>query len=158
MSCSKEGEKLLGDPWELGAELTDLARDQAEWSQATFGSDEVRGPAGPLKHIAREVLTELLGIPRVVVDEALAYARHSEELLSRQQEYADLFILILDASRRAKVKPTDLVRLSRQKMIVNKARSWPKSQDPNAEVEHVRDGEVSGAGSDDAPICPEAGT
>lgn len=42
--------------------------EQAAWSQATFGADDVRGPDGPAKHLAREVLTEILGIDREDVD------------------------------------------------------------------------------------------
>jgi hypothetical protein len=32
-----------------------FAKEQAEWSRATFGSDTERGPVGPLKHLAKEV-------------------------------------------------------------------------------------------------------
>src|SRR5688500_7375797 len=55
--------------------------DQAEWSQATFGSDDERGPIGALKHLAKEAVE--------------AQAAPDDE-----EEYADCLLLILDAARR----------------------------------------------------------
>ena len=54
-------------------------------------------------------------------------------------ELADCLILLLDASRRAGVKPLPLIKAAQAKMKVNKARAWPKpvSDEP---VEHVREG------------------
>ena len=40
---------------EAGQTFLEFARLQAEWSQATFGTDAERGPIGPLKHLAKEV-------------------------------------------------------------------------------------------------------
>ena len=104
---------------EAGEVLYDLARDQSEWSQATFGTDAERGPMGALKHLERE-------------------AREAQENPTEPEEYADCFLLILDAARRAGIKPTELMRHALAKMEINKARSWPKptSDEP---VEHIKD-------------------
>ncbi len=95
-----------------------LVRDQAEWSQATFGTDAERGPLGALKHLEKE-------------------AREAQANPSDITEYADCLLLILDAARRAKIKPLELVKAAQAKLLVNEARIWPKpvSDEP---VEHVR--------------------
>lgn len=104
---------------ELGDKLSDLCRTQSEWSQATFGTDAERGPIGALKHLKKEC------------DECLAKPDDREE-------YADLLILVLDASRRAGIKPMQLIELAQAKIEVNKKRQWPKptSDEP---VEHIRE-------------------
>ena len=101
--------------------FTDLIRDQADWSQATFGSDSERGPMGALKHLEKEAreCQEAVGTPEL------------------REELADCLLLLLDASRRAGIKPTQLVEAAQAKMVKNKERTWPKptSDEP---VEHVR--------------------
>jgi hypothetical protein len=103
---------------EAGELLRDLAGDQAEWSQKTFGSDKDRGPIGALRHLEKE-------------------AREAAENPTDPMEYADCFLLILDAARRAGIKPMELMKHAAAKMEINKARTWPKptSDEP---VEHVR--------------------
>ena len=102
--------------------------DQAEWSRATFGSDEERGPMGPLKHLAREVLTELLGIERDKVIGILAYAVEWPEALRSPVEYADLLFLLFDSARRAGLTPESLIATANQKLAVNRARKWDRPQ------------------------------
>lgn len=109
---------MFGVIVELGDKLSDLCREHSQWSQATFGSDSERGPAGPLKHLKKEC------------DEALANP-------SDKTEYADLFILVLDASRRAGIKPMQLIELAQAKLEVNKKRAWPAGNADEA-VEHIR--------------------
>ena len=103
---------------ELGESLADLASDQAEWSQETFGSDRDRGPLGALRHLEKE-------------------AGEAQAKPDDLDEYADCFLLILDAARRAGMRPINLIRHAQQKMKVNRARTWPKptSDEP---VEHIR--------------------
>lgn len=110
-----------GKTIDLGEALEDLAEDQAEWSQATFGKDVDRGPIGALRHLELEA------------GEAIAAAINGINL---EEELADCFLLILDASRRHGLTPPQLLRVAREKMAVNKSRSWPK---PIADqpVEHV---------------------
>ena len=110
---------MVADDWMmLGAELEELAEDQSEWSQATFGSDQQRGPVGPLKHLEKE-------------------AREAAANPSDVSEYADCLLLLLDASRRAGITPLELVRAGAAKMQTNKVRRWgtPTADGP---VEHVR--------------------
>lgn len=90
----------------------------SEWSQATFGKDEVRGPEGPLRHLAKEV------------QEALADPKNPEE-------YADLVFLAFDAARRAGVTYYGLLEAVFLKLKKNKTRQWgpPSATEP---TEHIR--------------------
>ena len=98
----------------------DLVQDQAEWSQETFGKDSERGPIGALKHLSMEA------------QEAVE-AVGSDKL---NMELADCFLLILDASRRAGLKPMQLVEVAQAKMKINRGRQWPKPTDDEP-VEHI---------------------
>lgn len=92
--------------------------DHAAWSQETFGDDTVRGPQGPLKHMIKEV-NECLKDPKNI------------------EEYADLLLLWVDATRRAGFSPIAMIQAARAKLNRCKEREWPK---PSADepVEHVR--------------------
>jgi hypothetical protein len=100
------------------SEFHALAIDQAEWSQATFGPDERRGPIGALKHLEKE-------------------AREAQQDPCDPYEFADCLLLVLDAARRAGINASELIQFAEAKMAINKERTWPKptSDEP---VEHVR--------------------
>ncbi len=91
---------------------------QAEWSQATFGTDAERGPTGPLKHLAKEV-QECLDKPDDI------------------EEFADLLFLVFDATRRAGFTYDGLVQAAFVKLAKNKQRKWGKASSDEP-VEHVR--------------------
>jgi len=91
---------------------------QAAWSQAVFGSDAVRGPIGPLKHLAKEAV------------EAQA---NPADLM----EYVDCLFLTFDATRRAGLTYEQLLAGAWEKLEVNKARTWATPTTDGA-VEHVR--------------------
>jgi hypothetical protein len=69
---------------ELGMNLLNVYLSQMTWSQATFGSDEVRGPIGALRHLEKE-------------------AKEAQDATGDIVEYADCLLLLLDASRRGGV-------------------------------------------------------
>lgn len=92
---------------EIGDRLTDLAGDVSKWSQDTFGTDSERGPVGSLCHLEKE-------------------AKEAQAKPYDAAEYADCFLLILDAARRAGLTPLALVKAAQAKMTVNKSRQWPK--------------------------------
>lgn len=96
---------------------------QAEWSNATFGDEQVRGPVGPLRHLAKEVT------------EAIA-AIGTESFL---EEMGDALAILLDAARRGGLTLDDLVAQMFRKIAVNKTRKWPATH-PSEPVEHVRGG------------------
>ena len=90
-----------------------------EWSLMTFGSDEKRGPTGPLKHLAKEV------------EETLAAPNDLEE-------YADCVFLIFDAAWRAGFTYSELENKLWWKLEKNRARKWNTSALPDEPVEHIR--------------------
>lgn len=102
---------------EFAEAFDDLVKDQSRWSQETFGSDKVRGPLGALRHLERE-------------------AREAQADITNIEEYADCFLLILDAARRAGCKPMELIKAAQAKMLVNRQRKWPKPVDDQP-VEHI---------------------
>ncbi len=106
-----------------------FARAQSEWSQATFGTDLLRGPIGPLKHLAKE-------------------AAEAQENPTDVMEFADCLFLTLDASRRAGFSSEALLRAAWEKLTINEAREWPKVTDANAAVEHVREATPATAATD----------
>lgn len=132
---------------DLGTELDDLARDQAEWSQATFGTDAERGPVGALRHLAKEAKETEEAVRSLQNNRAASWANETAkakfiEVREKEvrEEFADCLLLLLDASRRARISPLELIRAAAAKMVKNKSRQWskPTTDEP---VEHVRDGE-----------------
>ncbi len=103
---------------ELGEMLGALVMDQTVWSQKTFGLDSVRGPMGALKHLELE-------------------AKEAQENPEDRIEYADCFLLILDAARRAGINAKELIALAQEKLAINKKRVWPTPVD-DMPVMHVK--------------------
>jgi hypothetical protein len=103
---------------EHGTDLAPFWKAQAEWSQRTFGTDAERGPAGPLKHLAKEA-AEALDKPKDLM------------------EFVDCLFLVCDATRRAGFTVDQLIFAAWEKLEINKRRQWqkPTSDEP---VEHVR--------------------
>lgn len=91
--------------WDLGESLNDLAHQLSKWSQKTFGNDNKRGPEGAMRHLKLEV-EEVLKQP----DDVL--------------EYADCFMLIVDAARRAGFDMPELLDAAHKKLEENKKREW----------------------------------
>lgn len=76
--CRKLG--MVPDPDVVG-----FWNAQADWSQATFGSDQERGPIGPLKHLEKEAVE--------------AYTETDAD--KQRQEIIDCQFLTFDAARRS---------------------------------------------------------
>lgn len=95
---------------------------QHRWSSERFGPPSHRGPAGPLKHLKKEV------------EEAL-------ESPGDLEEYVDLLFLVLDAAWRAGFSTSSLLRGHQAKLTINEARNHPdwRGADPNEPIEHIRE-------------------
>ena len=105
----------------------DFWKAQEDWSEKTFGTSSVRGPLGPLKHLKKEIETEL--IPNI------------EKGIHDPEEYCDLLFLIFDAARRSGMSYMDLIIGAFKKLSKNKARTWPDWRtltDHTNPVEHDR--------------------
>lgn len=126
----------------LGAELELLAKDQAAWSQTTFGQDSERGPLMGLKHLAMEAKEAEQAAQEVALFAMadLKIGNGRDIALKLAEELADCFLLILDVSRRSGLLPIDLVRAAAAKQGVNKTRKWPTPQ-PDVPCEHIPEGQ-----------------
>ena len=96
-----------------------LQEEQGVWADRMFGGQT---PDGKLAHLKKEV-AELIENP---------YDR---------MEYADCFILLLDAYRKAGGSADDLVCAAFQKLEINKQRVWGQPNEDGS-VEHIEDGSV----------------
>lgn len=104
------------------------------WSQKTFGPTSIRGPVGPLKHMAKEILVELLGYNPVSFDEFIKQPRRDDPC--DLTELADVAILLCDAASRAGHSYGNLCQAGLKKMTTNKARTYPKPKGDDIS-EHV---------------------
>lgn len=100
--------------------LVNFWKEQAEWSQNTFGLDSERGPIGPLKHLAKEV-AEVMQDPTDLM------------------EFVDCLFLIFDSTRRAGFTFEELRIAAWKKLEINKARKWQAPPKGDEAIEHVRD-------------------
>jgi len=98
--------------------MRDFWNEQAVWSRKTFGSDDERGPVGPLKHLQKEI-QECLDNP------------------TDDMEYVDMVFLIFDAARRKGFTFSTLTKKCFEKLEINKQRQWNKPTS-DAPVEHIR--------------------
>lgn len=103
-----------------------LCADQAKWSNAMFGDESVKGPIGPIKHLKKEC------------DEVLAKP-------DDRGEYADLFLLTLDAHRRAGMSPQQIIDNASAKLQIVKTRTYiADPNNPDQAVEHERGEQEAG--------------
>jgi hypothetical protein len=124
----------------VGEVLCNFWREQSTWSQETFGSDSVRGPQGPIKHIIKEC-NEVLENPKDL------------------KEYVDIGVLLCDATRRAGFTLEQLVNGMHEKLQENKKRDWPKCTDVqySEAYRNYYDGYSVGALRDGKIICYGSG-
>lgn len=127
-----EAERII-----LGRALYDLATDQAEWSQATFGTDKERGPIGALKHLELEAI-EARQEAENFRDWGGDPGRLREIARNFVIEMADCLLLLLDASRRGGFTVMQLMEAAQAKMQINKHRTFIK---PTTDVpsQHVKE-------------------
>jgi hypothetical protein len=96
--------------------LTDLkkfnsfCKDRNEFSRKTFGTPEERSSIYPLQHLQEEI--------NEVIEEP-----------TDPMEWADCFLLFLDAAWRQGHSVDDLVEFGMKKLEINKKRKWNKSND-----------------------------
>jgi len=102
--------------------LTDLnkfnefIKERDEFSFKTFGTPNERGCECPLLHLQDEI-KELLENP------------------NDPMEWADCFLLLIDAARRKGYSIDDLLDFSIKKLEINKNRTWKKQ--PNGVFKHT---------------------
>lgn len=87
--------------------LTNIREQHAEWSDRQFGDV---GPVGPLKHLAKE---------------AIEAAEAPDDI----SEFADILMLVWDATRRAGFSDEQLAEAVAEKLERNKRRVWGEVKD-----------------------------
>ena len=105
---------------DLFDKITDLADSQSKWSQETFGSDDRRGPIGALRHLEIE--------SRETCEAWTSHVNGTSSMPQVREEFADGFLLLLDASRRAGISFHELLDAAIAKHEKNKRREWPKAE------------------------------
>ena len=103
-------------------DLQKLMDDIREWSDATFGKNRV---TPQLHHLIKEI------------PEAIEAVKEVENTTLRGIfEFADCFMLLLDAANHYGMTADDLIRFTKFKLDVNKQRKWG-NPDENGVVEHI---------------------
>ena len=97
--------------------------DIHKWADDTFGTE--RTSIAPLHHLQKEVEETIKAMKQGIRENTLI-------------ELADCFILILNASSKYRVTFAELLKVSRNKMEINKSRKWGKP-DSNGVCEHIRE-------------------
>lgn len=98
--CGGDAESVL-DPFRF------VRQAHAEWSDRQFGNV---GPVGPLKHLAKE-------------------ANEAAEAPDDISEFADIIMLVWDATRRAGITDEQLAKAVAEKLDRNKRRQWGAVKD-----------------------------
>lgn len=98
--CGGDAESVR-DPFRL------VRQAHAEWSDRQFGNV---GPVGPLKHLAKE-------------------ANEAAEAPDDISEFADILMLVWDATRRAGFSDEQLAEAVAEKLERNKRRAWGEVKD-----------------------------
>lgn len=96
--------------------FNDFIKRRNEFSSTTFGTPAQRSCLGPLYHLQEEV-KELIENP------------------NDEMEWADCFLLILDAAWRKGYTIDDLTKFANIKLEINKKRIWKKTE--NDVYKHV---------------------
>lgn len=89
----------------IGDTLCSIWDNQKEFSDKTFGTPDVRPPICPLKHLQKEI-EEVIREP------------------DAKSEYADCFLLLIDAFRRNGYSLDDFLKAVADKQLVNSKREW----------------------------------
>ena len=105
--------KFMIDPDKIDQFIT----DRNHFSSNAFGTPAERDCIGPLRHLQEEVV-ELIENP------------------DDHMEWADCFLLLLDAAWRKGHSVEDLFDFARQKLEINKKRTWAKKA--NGVYNHVK--------------------
>lgn len=97
-------------------EREQIRHEHAKWSDSTFGCV---GPIGPLKHLSKE---------------ALEAAAEPDDL----SEWADMYLLLWDAQRRAGISDAEITAAMENKLKINMERQWPEPKDGEPSL-HIKE-------------------
>ena len=115
--------------------LQNLMDSIAEWSDKQFG--EGRSPVPILHHLKKEVPELIEQLEKYQAMGLRDGGARDDAMVDSFYEFADCFMLILDAARCFGINAHILKEYTRLKLDINKAREWGEP-DENGVVEHVR--------------------
>ena len=118
-----ESLQLISQPEQEQNDIQLFMDDIHKWADDTFGTE--RTSIAPLHHLQKEVEETIKAMKQGIRENTLI-------------ELADCFILILNASSKYRVTFAELLKVSRNKMEINKSRKWGKP-DSNGVCEHIRE-------------------
>ena len=113
-------------------ELQKLMDDIAEWSDTTFGRRQ-RNPAITY-HLKKEIDELICAIEKYQNGSSDFYENLHEKVCF---EFADCFMLLLDSASHFGFTADDLFYHTKEKLEINKNRSWGKP-DENGVIEHKK--------------------
>ena len=108
-------------------ELQDLINEIGRWSESTFSH---QNSVSKLHHLQKEV--------KELIEAIELESSGNENGNDVHLEFADCFILLLDAARKQGLKAETILSAISEKMEINKARKWG-NPDKNGVMEHIRD-------------------
>ena len=120
-------------------ELQKLMDEVGSWSDDAFGSGQ--RSLAILHHLAKEIpeLLDAIGdYDRGANDTRVNVSEMMELHRKMRFEFADAFMLLLDAARKRGFMAEDLIQVTRLKLEVNRRRKWGKP-DENGIIEHLRE-------------------
>jgi NTP pyrophosphatase (non-canonical NTP hydrolase) len=118
--------------------LQKLMDDIREWSDGTFGEAQRTIPI--LHHLKKEVPEAIEAVrqkEKVEHDASVGVGEFYRKSNKAALEFADCFMLILDAASHFGLSASDLLQVTKIKLEINKDRKWGKP-DENGVVEHIK--------------------
>ena len=115
-------------------DLKTLQQEIQLWSDTQFGND--RSPLPMLFHLKKEIDELIEAMQRVVGKQFESRDLALKSVYDVKNEFADCFMLLLDSASHFGIDSDMLIKLTDDKLQVNKNRKWGKP-DKNGVVEHV---------------------
>ena len=119
--------------------LQELMVEIMEWSDSAFG--DAQRTVSIVHHLKKEVpelITELEKEIATGCDNSVGIGEYSRIIEKVKFEFADCFMLILDAASHFGLSAHDLIEVTEKKLEINRNRKWGKP-DENGVVEHIRE-------------------
>jgi len=106
-------------------ELQKLMNDVAKWSDETFGKgNRTKGILRHLQEEIDEVIEEVDKSNALGVDNSVGVGEFGRQVERTQMEFADCFMLLIDAAAHYGITAEELLRVTRKKLEINKNRDW----------------------------------
>ena len=119
--------------------LQELMDEIREFSDATFGNGQ--RTSAILHHLKKEVpeLIEAFEKEKTAgADDSVGVGEFSRKVSQTKMEFADCFMLLLDAASHYDLTAEELIEVTVTKLEINRQRKWGKP-DKNGVVEHIRE-------------------